>query len=100
MPQPIIVRESDGPRRRFAASQLVAREVLAGPWGRPECSESRWPVRLARSGPMSELGGDLNRSTQHLLILPDQEVCAWMHGPGSRRSRKLSSVSAGRAVNV
>src|SRR5262245_65364993 len=40
---------------------------------------------------MSALGGDLNRSTQHLLILPDEEVCAWMHGPGSRRSRRLSS---------
>src|SRR5262245_28476628 len=43
---------------------------------------------------------DLNRSTQHLLILPDEEVCAWMHGPGSRRNRRLSCGSAGRAVNV
>jgi hypothetical protein len=29
---------------------------------------------------MSAFGGDLNRSTQHLLILPDEEVRAWMHG--------------------
>src|SRR5262245_55555863 len=53
-----------------------------------------------RNRSMSASGGDLNRSTQHLLILPDEEVCAWMHGPGSRRSRRLSSGSAGRAVNV
>ena len=54
--------------------------------------------RMSTTRPLS--GGDLNRSTQHLLILPDEEVCAWMHGPGSRRSRRLSSGSAGRAVNV
>src|SRR5712691_9253119 len=51
---------------------------------------------------MSVNGGGFNRSTQHLLILPDEEVCVWrgMHGHGSRRSRRLSSGSAGRAVNV
>ena len=39
---------------------------------------------------MSALGGDFNRSTQHLLILPDEEVWLWrgMHGHGSRRSRE------------
>jgi hypothetical protein len=33
---------------------------------------------------MSAIGGGFNRSTQHLLILPDEEVCAWrgMHGHG------------------
>jgi hypothetical protein len=41
--------------------------------------------------PMSQLGGDLNRSTQHLLILPDQEVCAWMHGPAPRRISQTKS---------
>src|SRR5450756_1422087 len=51
---------------------------------------------------MSAIGGGFNRSTQHLLILPDEEVCVWrgMHGHGSRRSRRLSSGSAGGAVNV
>src|SRR5262245_8483390 len=49
---------------------------------------------------MPSIYGDLNRSTQHLLILPDEEVCAWMHGAGSRRNRRLSCGSAGRAVNV
>src|SRR5204862_5328655 len=43
-----------------------------------------------------------NRSTQHLLILRDEEVCAWkgMHGHGSRRSRRLNFGNAGSAVNV
>src|SRR5215469_1092544 len=47
-------------------------------------------------------GGEFNESTQHLLILADEEVCEWrgMHGPGSRRNRRLSCGSAGRAVNV
>src|SRR2546426_11964908 len=26
---------------------------------------------------MSAFGGEFNRSTQHLLILPDEEVCVW-----------------------
>src|SRR6516164_1892360 len=48
------------------------------------------------------LGGEFNESTQHLLILADEEVCEWrgMHGHGSRRNRRLSCGSAGRAVNV
>src|ERR1700687_4136384 len=48
------------------------------------------------------LTGGFNRSTQHLLLLPDEEVCVWrgMHGHGSRRGRRPSSGSAGRAVNV
>src|SRR5262245_15993679 len=46
----------------------------------------------------SPFGGDLNRSTQHLLILPDEEVCAWMHGPGSRRNRRLSQLFANAAI--
>src|SRR5262249_5426679 len=46
--------------------------------------------------------GEFNESTQHLLILSDEEVCEWrgMHGHGSRRNRRLSCGSAGRAVNV
>src|SRR6516165_10363319 len=46
--------------------------------------------------------GEFNESTQHLLILADEEVCEWrgMHGHGSRRNRRLSCGSAGRAVNV
>src|SRR5262245_32598853 len=50
----------------------------------------------------SPFGGDLNRSTQHLLILPDEEVCAWMHGPGSRRSRrqKFESCRPNRPVRL
>jgi hypothetical protein len=42
--------------------------------------------------PMSALGGEFNESTQHLLILPDEEVCGWrgMHGHGSRQNRGLS----------
>src|SRR5262247_4096304 len=48
------------------------------------------------------LVGEFNESTQHLLILADEEVCEWrgMHGHGSRRNRRLSCGSAGRAVNV
>jgi hypothetical protein len=55
-----------------------------------------------RSRRMSALGCGFNRSLQHLLILPDEEVCVWrgMHGHGSRRSRRLSAGRAGRAVNV
>src|SRR5262249_23638107 len=55
-----------------------------------------------RGGWMSALGGEFNESTQHLLILADEEVCEWrgMHGHGSRRNRRLSCGSAGRAVNV
>src|SRR6516165_10524074 len=51
---------------------------------------------------MSAFGGEFNESTQHLLILADEEVCEWrgMHGHGSRRNRRLSCGSAGRAVNV
>src|SRR5262249_11917161 len=51
---------------------------------------------------MSALPGEFNESTQHLLILADEEVCEWrgMHGHGSRRNRRLSCGSAGRAVNV
>jgi class 3 adenylate cyclase len=50
---------------------------------------------------MSALGGEFNESTQHLLILPDEEVCGWrgMHGHGSRRSRRLSCL-AGIAVHI
>src|SRR5215469_6382520 len=50
----------------------------------------------------SAYDGEFNESTQHLLILADEEVCEWrgMHGPGSRRNRRLSCGSAGRAVNV
>jgi hypothetical protein len=31
--------------------------------------------------------GGFNQSTQHLLLLPDEEVCVWrgMHGHGSRQ---------------
>src|SRR5262249_16614845 len=45
---------------------------------------------------------EFNESKQHLLILADEEVCEWrgMHGHGSRRNRRLSCGSAGRAVNV
>src|SRR5262249_27174413 len=48
------------------------------------------------------LSRDRDESTQHLLILADEEVCEWrgMHGHGSRRNRRLSCESAGRAVNV
>src|SRR5215467_13362898 len=51
---------------------------------------------------LSALPGEFNESTQHLLILADEEVCEWrgMHGHGSRRNRRLSCGSAGRAVNV
>src|SRR5262249_6844307 len=51
---------------------------------------------------MSALCGEFNESTQHLIILADEEVCEWrgMHGDGSRRNRRLSCGSAGRAVNV
>src|SRR6516164_2219303 len=50
----------------------------------------------------SAYDGEFNESTQHLLILADEEVCEWrgMHGHGSRRNRRLSCGSAGRAVNV
>src|SRR5262245_31396123 len=75
------------PKRSVADSDLI--NVRFGPLCGLKSDISR-----------SEKCGDLNRSTQHLLILPDEEVCAWMHGPGSRRNRRLSCGSAGRAVNV
>src|SRR6516165_5443187 len=55
-----------------------------------------------RSRRMSALGGEFNESTQHLLILADEEECEGrvMHGHGSRRNRRLSCGSAGRAVHV
>src|SRR5262245_24422037 len=50
----------------------------------------------SRNGrPMSEMGGDLNRSTQHLLILPDEEVFAWMHGPNPAQ-KPLASLTRDR----
>src|SRR5262249_24565915 len=71
---------------------LVTLPVLKAP-GR---SSERAPPECPLSG------GEFNESTQHLLILADEEVCEWrgMHGPGSRRNRRLSCGSAGRAVNV
>jgi IS30 family transposase len=47
-------------------------------------------------------GGEFNRSTQHLLILPDEEVCEWwgMHGYGSRRSRRLSGANNTHIVTL
>src|SRR5262252_1992149 len=68
----------------------------------------RFGQLLALGGPaeticcLSAFGGEFNESTQHLLILADEEVCEWrgMHGHGSRRNRRLSCGSAGRAVNV
>src|SRR5262249_48763771 len=63
----------------------------------------RKPLHCGISIPaISALGGEFNESTQHLLILADEEVCEWrgMHGPGSRRNRRPSCGSAGRAVNV
>jgi len=40
---------------------------------------------------MSAYDGEFNETTQHLLILADEEVCEWrgMHGHGSRRNRRL-----------
>ena len=51
---------------------------------------------------MSALCGVFNRSTQHLLILLEEEVCDGgdCTDIGSRRSRGLSFGSAGRTVNV
>src|SRR6516165_10694401 len=51
---------------------------------------------------MSALCGMFNRSTQHLLILLEEEVLRWrgLHGYDSCRSRGLSFGSAGRTVNV
>ena len=47
-------------------------------------------------------GGGCNRSTQHLLILPNEEVSVWsrFQGSGSRRSRRLNFGSAGGAVSA
>src|SRR6516162_10118760 len=72
------------------------------------CLLRRVRSQMAQSGQIEPspvcplLGGEFNESTQHLLILADEEVCEWrgMHGPGSRRNRRLSCGSAGRAVNV
>jgi hypothetical protein len=49
---------------------------------------------------MPAIDGEFNRSTQHLLILPDEEVCVWRgtHGRGSRRSRGLRFGTAGGTV--
>lgn len=48
------------------------------------------------------LEGGFNRSTQHLLIVPDEERSVWRgtHGRGLRRSRRRSFGTAGRMVNV
>src|SRR6516165_10104159 len=64
------------------------------------CERMRSPGHVASACLLS--GGEFNESTQHLLILADEEVCEWrgMHGHGSRRNRRLSCGSAGRAVNV
>src|SRR5215510_3424326 len=70
----------------------------SGPSWRTSCRQRR----RRDNKRMSALGGEFNESTQHLLILADEEVCEWrgMHGHGSRRNRRLSCGSAGRAVNV
>src|SRR5262249_20265459 len=96
-----------GARRLRARDQRIAHLANA-------CCTAGFRAGLCRSGseaaemigtirhPMSALPGEFNESTQHLLILADEEVCEWrgMHGHGSRRNRRLSCGSAGRAVNV
>src|SRR5580765_6854350 len=49
-----------------------------------------------------ECAGGFNGSTQHLLILLDEEVSAWRGFPGygSRRSSVLNYGGDGRAVSV
>src|SRR6516164_2109738 len=81
-------------------------------WGHgSNCRLNSWLSRGASSGALRQfpapstldaIAGEFNESTQHLLILADEEVWEWrgMHGPGSRRNRRLSCGSAGRAVNV
>src|SRR5450631_2245244 len=43
-----------------------------------------------------------NRSTQHLLVEADEEVCVWrgMHGHGSHQSRRLSREGQRLAATV
>src|SRR5262245_66374822 len=84
---------------------LPSRDALTGPKRKARCAAGFRPglcplwvifVRSAHSRRlgMSALLGEFNESTQHLLILADEEVCEWrgMHGHGCG--------SAGRAVNV
>src|SRR5262249_34678828 len=93
------------------AVREARRSQAHGPLRVPSLLCWKIPINAARALPpehasggraMSALPGEFNESTQHLLILADEEVCEWrgMHGPGSRRNRRLSCGSAGRAVNV
>src|SRR5215467_12902596 len=76
--------------------------ALAEIWVAPRATRRGDRIRKFAAMRMSAFGGEFNESTQHLLILADEEVCEWrgMHGHGSRRNRRLSCGSAGRAVNV
>src|SRR5665213_852504 len=74
------------------------------PWG---ILDSACHARKAGHGSvktpgMTAFGGGFNRSSQHLLILLDQEVSAWngQLGLGLRRDRRESCGSAGRTGNA
>src|SRR5262249_26673394 len=87
------------PRRIGDAPHHRSRNVIkCHVWTAREAAGATQRVRT--ECPLS--GGEFNESTQHLLILADEEVCEWrgMHGHGSRRNRRPSCGSAGRAVNV
>src|SRR5215831_7131744 len=93
---------------RFTISLKRSTLIFSYPQAGRTITPSFGAKRATLSGPaeticcLSAFGGEFNESTQHLLILADEEVCEWrgMHGHGSRRNRRLSCGSAGRAVNV
>jgi hypothetical protein len=52
-------------------------------------------MAVVRVGAMSALGGGFNRSTQHLLILPDGEVC-----DGAECTDMVHAAAEGRALGT
>src|SRR5262249_49414588 len=98
--------ERERPKSTDATDLLMRAKVIAN---RPSSRMSFYTARVindlcgqSRTVIVSASPGEFNESTQHLLILADEEVCEWrgMHGHRSGRNRRLRCGSAGRAVKV
>src|SRR5207302_5069873 len=87
-------------RRQRDAARPCLKELPFAPFHGSPFVEQR--ILVIRATSISALGGGFNRSTQRLLILPDEEVSVWRgtHRRGSRRSRGLRFGTAGGTVNV
>src|SRR5205807_10066065 len=77
-------------RRQRGDARPCLKELPFAPFHGSPFVEQR--ILVIRATSISALGGGFNRSTQRLLILPDEEVSVWRgtHRRGTRRSRGLT----------